>query len=917
MNPLRIFLVAALILVVFGVQDASAGKAPIWKIDYDESKWSLISMSGDGEYIVSAHNNDIYLFNKNSSSPIWTFEQEACDSIPCSDYTLGRLVKLEISSNGEHIVAEYSKHYWETGPSFNLTFFNTDSNEPVWINSSYRSVSALSISSDGQYIVEGDAGYGGLVRFFSKDSNVPIWSYSGIRDDPVHHQISITDDMTFSPDSLSILKGDSVTWTNNDDMSHTVTENEDFFDSGNIDPGETWSFTFTDVKSSDTFDYKCSYHSSMTGQINIGYYQTSVQGTAITSDGEYIVVASHREIFLFEKDSNIPSWTYTISDSHLEDSNTIESIEISSNGNYLIARINSTLYYFDNEGELLWNSTLEGHITSIDFSSNEEFFAITHYNAYPPNGLSSLLLFETDSNIPSLVWNFSDIVGSGRAYVSGNGTHIVVFGENTYLFDQNSNVPIWTLNSYAEDYSPTSEYGGGISDDGEYIALGGREPPVFGIYLFNNHKPPVVTIDSITPSPAIFCREITFNGSSSDEDGTIVVYAWSVESGLDKYWSFSDKEDFVYSCYDYPYLFEREYIITFRAYDDDGDWAEDSTLLVIIPNQKPTAIIDSISPSPARFDDEITFNGTGSDSDSNISSYEWFSCLSSPDNPSISDCTGWGEGEPLFLSDLEDFSAQVFYNDDWPGDSAAGTHFILFRVCDDDGGCSEAITTLIVNPNSHPNVINSIEPNPTEKGTAVFFNGTGSDSDGTIVAYLWESTIDGELSTEANFSSNNLSLGHHTITFQVQDNDGDWSSIHSSLFVFTYPVAIAGQDSTGTPGVPLQFSGAGTDEDGTVVLYEWDFDGDGIFEWSSTENGRELNIYNNEGTYTATLRVTDNDGFTGTDTVEITISEKKVQIDDEGNVTVTDAGEDEEGIPSISMIPALISIGLIARYRRK
>ena len=149
------------------------------------------------------------------------------------------------------------------------------------------------------------------------------------------------------------------------------------------------------------------------------------------------------------------------------------------------------------------------------------------------------------------------------------------------------------------------------------------------------------------------------------------------------------------------------------------------------------------------------------------------------------------------------------------------------------------------------------------------------------------------------------------------DNDGVWSSsVSQELWIYVSPVAIAGQDSTGTPGVPLQFSGAATDEDGTVILYEWDFDGDGIFEWSSTENGRELNIYNNEGTYTATLRVTDNDRFTGTDTVEITISEKKIQIDDEGNVTVTDAEEDEEGIPTLSVITTMAAVAVMALRRR-
>jgi PKD repeat protein len=209
----------------------------------------------------------------------------------------------------------------------------------------------------------------------------------------------------------------------------------------------------------------------------------------------------------------------------------------------------------------------------------------------------------------------------------------------------------------------------------------------------------------------------------------------------------------------------------------------------------------------------------------------------------------------------------------------------------------------------------------------VFFIGSGSDSDGAIVAYLWDSSIDGEIGTEEDFSSSGLSLGHHAITFLVQDNDGAWSDPQASgengsvpgiqLWIYAVPVAIAGQDSTGTPGVPLQFSGAGTDEDGTIAKYEWDFDGDGVFEWSSTENGLNTYIYNNEDTYTATLRVTDNDGFTNTDTVDVTISEKKIQIDDEGNVTVTPAEEGEEGIPAPSLAAAVAAVAVIALRRRR
>ena len=279
----------------------------------------------------------------------------------------------------------------------------------------------------------------------------------------------------------------------------------------------------------------------------------------------------------------------------------------------------------------------------------------------------------------------------------------------------------------------------------------------------------------------------------------------------------------------------------------------------------------------------------------------------------------WESSIDGFLSNEEGFSATGL---------SVGSHNISFRVKDNSNRWSDYdYFDLFVNANSFPlAVVDSIYPSPSEKGTTVFFNGTSSDSDGAIVTYVWESSIDGELSNEEDFTTANLSLGYHTIMFMVEDNDGAWSSSQESggnvsipdisLWIYASPVAIAGQNATGTPGVPLQFSGAGTDEDGTIAKYEWDFDGDGIFEWSSTENGRELNIYNNEGTYTATLRVTDNDGFTATDTVVAIISEKTIQLDDDGNVVVEDADEDEEGLPGFGFAAAILSVGLIARARR-
>lgn len=89
------------------------------------------------------------------------------------------------------------------------------------------------------------------------------------------------------------------------------------------------------------------------------------------------------------------------------------------------------------------------------------------------------------------------------------------------------------------------------------------------------------------------------------------------------------------------------------------------------------------------------------------------------------------------------------------------------------------------NPDNNPPVayIDDINPNPSEEGETVSFQGHGTDSDGSIIAYNWRSSIDGQLSTEASFSKSDLSEGTHTIYFKVKDNQNAWSSEKSQTLV--------------------------------------------------------------------------------------------------------------------------------------
>jgi plastocyanin len=71
-------------------------------------------------------------------------------------------------------------------------------------------------------------------------------------------------DYAFTPPTLTVPAGTTVTWTNNDAVPHTATASDASFDSGNLNPGQSYSFTFATPGS---YPYACQYHAGMTGTI--------------------------------------------------------------------------------------------------------------------------------------------------------------------------------------------------------------------------------------------------------------------------------------------------------------------------------------------------------------------------------------------------------------------------------------------------------------------------------------------------------------------------------------------------------------------------------------------------------------------------------------------------------------------------
>jgi PKD repeat protein len=198
---------------------------------------------------------------------------------------------------------------------------------------------------------------------------------------------------------------------------------------------------------------------------------------------------------------------------------------------------------------------------------------------------------------------------------------------------------------------------------------------------------------------------------------------------------------------------------------------------------------------------------------------------------------------------------------------SGGTYQVRLTVTDDRGG--QGSTTKQVTVGDPPNAPPTADLTWTCTGLDCSFTDASSDGDGNVTGWAW-SFGDGGTSDQANPSHSYGAEDTYTVSLTVTDDEGAPSSTVSKQVAVRLPGSnldpVAAFTSSCT-SLACTFTDQSTDEDGTVVLWAWNF-GDGSTSGAQSPS----HTYGSANTYNVSLTVTDDRGGTHQQSATVTVT---------------------------------------------
>ena len=309
------------------------------------------------------------------------------------------------------------------------------------------------------------------------------------------------------------------------------------------------------------------------------------------------------------------------------------------------------------------------------------------------------------------------------------------------------------------------------------------------------------------------------------------------------------------------------------------------------PPPPPANVAPTANAGVAQAVDEgatVNLTGTGTDSDGTISTYAWTQVS--------------GTAVTLTNANMQNASFVA------PSTASQTSIALVLRltVTDDDGATGFSDITVTVNTtNQAPVASAGVDQSVTEQSTVSLDAAGSTDPENAIVSYLWTQgpsspenvvTIVNPDSATASFMAPSLSTVENlTFTVTVTDDRGASSTgtvtitVNPDPALNTAPVANAGTDVTTSSAQASNLDGsASADSDGSIASYAWTQTAGATIALTSANTATPsftAPTVTADTTYTFELTVTDNEGATATDSVDVLVTPMAAMVTIRGKAT--------------------------------
>ncbi len=402
-----------------------------------------------------------------------------------------------------------------------------------------------------------------------------------------------------------------------------------------------------------------------------------------------------------------------------------------------------------------------------------------------------------------------------------------VNGDGTYDLNGQAVTYTWfTARSYSVTLRVRDDDGGSATDTTNVMITNGPPFADAGGPYTGSEGSPIVLDSSGTTDPSTPPDVLTYRWNFGDGSPGVITTSVTVR---------------------HTYADEGVYTATLDV--DDGRGGTDTDIASVTVNNQPPAILSAnATPNLAPEGSTVNFDAAATDPGvTDVLTYEW----------DFADGTPLGNGTPV----------THLYSDD-------NLYVVALTVRDGDGGL--VTTTIPVTiTNVAPTAAFTTTAAPFREGIPIRFDSSSSsDPAGPSdpLTYAWDFGDGSAITSTTRVTITHVypDNGVYTATLRVNDDDGGVGTARRALTIQNRPpVANAGGPYSTTIGITVTLTGSATDVPSDTLTYGWDLDDNGTYE---TPGRVTTVVFTATGSYTVTVRVTDDDGGVGTDSAIIQVN---------------------------------------------